>query len=244
MVNESCIGRLRGNLIVSCQAFEGEPLFGPVFMSAMAECVVLGGAGGIRANGPADIAAIRKVTDLPIIGIWKRVYEGYEPYISPTLKDVLAVVEAGADIVAVDATSRVHPGGISAEDLIKSIKDRVNVPVMADVSTVEEGLCSESAGADLVATTLSGYTPYTRVCEDTGPPYKLLEELVRRLSIPVVAEGRIWGPKQACLALKKGAYAVTVGAAISRPHMITRRFVEVMQQCTPDDKIVDCNSHV
>lgn len=232
MVNEISIGRLRGKLIVSCQAFEGEPLFGPVFMSAMAECVALGGAGGIRANGPADIAAIREVTDLPIIGIWKRVYEGYEPYISPTLNDVLAVVEAGADIVAVDATSRVHPGGISAEELIRSIKDRVDIPVMADVSTVDEGLCSESAGADLVATTLSGYTPYTRTSEEMGPPYKLLEELVKRLSIPVIAEGRIWGPKQACLALKKGAYAVTVGAAISRPHIITRRFVDAMRQCT------------
>ena len=220
-----------GKLIVSCQAFEGEPLSGPMFMAAMAKSVELGGAGGIRANGPDDIAAIRKLTDLPIIGIWKRLYEGYEPYISPTLEDVLAVVEAGADIVAVDATSRLHPGDISAEELIQSIKDTVDIPIMADISTVEEGIRSQEAGADMVATTLWGYTSYTRMSDDTEPSSELLEQLVKRLSIPVIAEGRIWSPEQACMALKKRAYAVTVGAAISRPHLITRRFVDAMERC-------------
>lgn len=231
MADRRCIERLRGKLIVSCQAFEGEPLSGPMFMAAMAKSVELGGAGGIRANGPDDIAAIRKITDLPIIGIWKRLYEGYEPYISPTLEDVLAVVEAGADIVAVDATSRLHPGDISAEELIQSIKDTVDIPIMADISTVEEGIRSQEAGADMVATTLWGYTSYTRMSDDTEPSFELLEELVKRLSIPVIAEGRIWSPEQACMALKKRAYAVTVGAAISRPHLITRRFVDAMERC-------------
>lgn len=231
MADRRCIERLRGKLIVSCQAFEGEPLSGPMFMAAMAKSVELGGAGGIRANGPDDIAAIRKLTDLPIIGIWKRLYEGYEPYISPTLEDVLAVVEAGADIVAVDATSRLHPGDISAEELIQSIKDTVDIPIMADISTVEEGIRSQEAGADMVATTLWGYTSYTRMSDDTEPSFELLEELVKRLSIPVIAEGRIWSPEQACMALKKRAYAVTVGAAISRPHLITRRFVDAMERC-------------
>lgn len=231
MADRRCIERLRGKLIVSCQAFEGEPLSGPMFMAAMAKSVELGGAGGIRANGPDDIAAIRKLTDLPIIGIWKRLYEGYEPYISPTLEDVLAVVEAGADIVAVDATSRLHPGDISAEELIQSIKDTVDIPIMADISTVEEGIRSQEAGADMVATTLWGYTSYTRMSDDTEPSSELLEQLVKRLSIPVIAEGRIWSPEQACTALKKGAYAVTVGAAISRPHLITRRFVDAMERC-------------
>ena len=184
MADRRCIERLRGKLIVSCQAFEGEPLSGPMFMAAMAKSVELGGAGGIRANGPDDIAAIRKLTDLPIIGIWKRLYEGYEPYISPTLEDVLAVVEAGADIVAVDATSRLHPGDISAEELIQSIKDTVDIPIMADISTVEEGIRSQEAGADMVATTLWGYTSYTRMSDDTEPSSELLEQLVKRLSIP------------------------------------------------------------
>lgn len=220
------IARLERGLIVSCQATEDTPFHGPVFMAAMARAAEMGGAVGIRANGPADIAAIKNSVHLPIIGIWKVVYEGYEPYITPTLEDARQIAEAGADIIALDATLRPHPRDLSAQQLIAEVKT-LGLPVMADISTFEEGIAAAEAGADIVATTMSGYTRYSP--QSDQPDFKLIEELARALSIPVIAEGKIGTPDQARRAIDLGAFAVVVGAAITQPWTITEKFSSALR---------------
>ncbi|XEC97382.1 N-acetylmannosamine-6-phosphate 2-epimerase [Paenibacillus tarimensis] len=214
-------------LVVSCQAMPDEPLYGSELMAAMAQAAEQGGAVGIRANGILDIAAIRKATDLPMIGIIKRNIAGSSIYITPTLKDVYDVIDAGADVVAIDATQPLRPDGESLEYTIKAVKDR-GAQIMCDISTLEEGLFASQAGADYISTTLSGFTPYSE--QQAGPDFKLVSELVRKVSTPVVAEGRIWEPRQAALALELGAAFVVVGTAITRPQIITRRFADEIRK--------------
>ncbi|RJE83973.1 N-acetylmannosamine-6-phosphate 2-epimerase [Paenibacillus sp. 1011MAR3C5] len=215
-----------GTLVVSCQALADEPLHGSSYMAGMARAVVEGGAGGIRANSPEDIRVIRSSVGLPIIGLWKRDYEGYEMYITPTVQDAIAVHEAGADIVAIDATGRPRPDGMSLQDSIAVLKDR-GISIMADISTFEEGLHAAACGADYVSTTLAGYTPYS---EGPIPRLDLVARLADRLEVPVVAEGGIWTPEQAALALERGAWFVVVGSAITRPQLITAKYRAAMDR--------------
>ncbi len=221
---------LLGGLIVSCQALEGEPLFGANHMAAMAHAAVSSGAVAIRANTPVDIQTIRQAVDVPIIGLYKVAMPGFDVYITPTLAQAIQVAQAGADLIAIDATQRPHPGG-RMEELIAQIHQRCGLPVLADVATLEDGLAAVAAGAEFVSTTLSGYT------EDSPsgpePDFSLLAGLVDALkprTIPVIAEGRITSPGQAAQALRLGAHAVVVGSAITRPQWITARFVEAMQK--------------
>jgi N-acylglucosamine-6-phosphate 2-epimerase len=227
------VKELQHKLIVSCQAFPGEALYGSEHMVAMAQSAVEGGAGGIRANGPADIRAIKAMVKVPVIGILKRDYEGYGPRITPTVDEVQAVLEAGADIVAVDATDRLHPGDVDLREFLKRVRALTAKPIMGDISTLEEALIAEECGLDLVGTTLNGYTEYTVGEPDDQPNLDLLEAVARRVSIPVIAEGRIWEPRQAKEALDRGAWAVTVGGAITRPQLITKRFVQFMVSTKP-----------
>lgn len=220
--------RLRGGLIVSCQALEDEPLYGAEIMAAMARAAVQGGAVGIRANSPADIRAIRATVAVPVIGLYKASLPGYTPYITPTVAHARAVAEAGADIIAVDATLRPHPDGLDAAGLIRQVQAATGKPVLADVATLEEGLSAWQSGAEAVSTTLSGYTDDSP--RQPGPDFDLLRSLVERLPIPVIAEGRISTPDQAAQALAIGAFAVVVGSAITRPQLITRQFVERIRQ--------------
>lgn len=220
------LASLQGKLIVSCQAQEGWPLRSSIIMAAMARAAELGGAAAIRANTPEDIAAIRAAASLPIIGLWKQDLPGYDVYITPTLAAARAVREAGADIIALDATLRPHPEGRSAAELIAAVKAELGVPVMADVSTLEEGFAAAQAGADLVSTTLSGYTTYSPHRE--GPDLTLVRELSAAIRVPVVAEGRIYTPEEARAALEQGAFAVVVGTAITRPEAITARFARAL----------------
>jgi len=219
------IRSLQGGLIVSCQALPGEPLCGPDFMAAMAVAAVDGGAVGLRANGVEDIAAIKRVTTLPLIGIIKRDYPGSDVYITPTMAEVDAIVEAGADIVATDATHQARPDGLSFEEFVVAIRKRHKTLIMGDVSTLAEGVDAVRAGADIVSTTLSGYTPYSR--QLTGPDFTLLEALVHALECPVIAEGRIVLPEECARAFSLGAYATVIGSAITRPQDIVRRFAAV-----------------
>ena len=217
---------MRGGLIVSCQALPDEPLHGAAIMARMALAALQGGAAGIRANGPADIAAIKASVALPLIGLYKDGAEGV--YITPTLDHARAVAAAGADIVALDATGRPRPDGRTLTQVIAAIHDELGKPVLADVSTFDEGLAAVAAGADLVATTLSGYTPYSP--QQPGPDLDLLADLVARLPVPVIAEGRIHTPDQARAALTAGAFAVVVGGAITRPQWITAQFVRSLNK--------------
>jgi N-acylglucosamine-6-phosphate 2-epimerase len=220
--------RLRGGLIVSCQALPDEPLYGSSIMVAVARAAATGGAAGLRANGSADIVAIRAVLDLPIIGLDKAQMERTPAYITPTLGHARGVMEAGADMVAVDATARPHLEGGDGAGFVAFLKRELGAPILADISTLEEGLAAADAGADAVSTTLSGYTAYSRQAETWDAD--LVQQLASRLHIPVIAEGRIWTPMEARQALDLGAFAVVVGSAITRPQLITERFVRALDE--------------
>lgn len=211
----------RGTLVVSCQAREDNPLHGAAFMRAMALAAVQGGAGGIRAEGAADIAAIRAAVDVPVIGLRKRWLAEFDVYITPSFADAAAIVEAGCDVVALDATSGTRDGE-AVGSLIARVKAELGVAVMADVASVEEGLAAAAMGADYVGTTLAGYTSARAATE--GPDLGLLAELVAGCKVPVIAEGRFETPGQVAEAFALGAFAVVVGTAITNPREITRRF--------------------
>lgn len=222
---EQFIEQVRGGLIVSCQALPGEPLHGAGIMARMALAAWKGGAVGIRANGADDIRAIRETVPLPIIGIIKDGDSGV--YITPTFRHAQAVVEAGADVVALDATGRPRPDGSLVTELIERIHAECGKPVMADISTLEEALAAEQAGADFVAPTMAGYTPYSR--QLSGPDFELLRTMASALKTPVLAEGRIATPEDARMALVCGAMAVVVGSAITRPQEITAHFAKQLR---------------
>lgn len=223
------LDHLRGKLIVSCQAGPDEPLHGASIMAAMARAAQAGGAAAIRANGPDDIRAIRAAVALPIIGIYKRDYPDSEVYITPTQADAEAVASAGADMIALDGTPRPRPGGLRLDDLIRYIHDSLRLPVMADISCLEDARCAQQAGADVLATTLSGYTAHGRPARP-GPDLDLIGELAQQTRLPVIAEGRFFDPAQVADALARGALAVVVGGAITRPQEITRRFIQALAQ--------------
>ncbi|MFK3732264.1 N-acetylmannosamine-6-phosphate 2-epimerase [Streptomyces sp. NPDC088090] len=218
---DELLSRLRGTLIVSCQAYPGEPMRDADTMRRVALAVRDGGAAGVRAQGLDDIRAIRGALDLPLIGLWKDGAEGV--YITPTARHALAVREAGADVVALDATDRPRPDGRPLADSIGAVRAAGGL-VMADVSTYEEGVRAAELGADLVGTTLSGYTPATYARRAAGPDLDLVERLAGALDVPVVAEGRIHTPAQAARALERGAHAVVVGTAITHPTTLTGWF--------------------
>lgn len=230
---EEILKKLAGGLIVSCQAEIPEPLAVPEILLAMARSALSGGAVAIRTNWPPNIEIMHRELEIPLIGLYKKNYPDSDVFITPTLEEVKAVVAAGADIVALDATFRPRPAGERLEDLIARIKDRWKVLTMADISTLEEGKQASRLGFDLIATTLSGYTDYTMEQAKEGKPdFNLIQKLSAELDppVPVVAEGRIWTPEDAARALQAGAFAVVVGSAITRPHLITARFVKAMQK--------------
>jgi putative N-acetylmannosamine-6-phosphate epimerase len=217
-----------GALVVSCQARADNPLHGPVFMAAMAQAAQAGGAAAIRTAGGADIAAIRAAVPLPIIGLVKRFGTGLPVYITPDFAAAREAAEAGADMVALDATPRPR-GGESLVALIARIRDELHRPVLADVATLAQGVAAAALGADAVATTLSGYTDDSEGQGD-GPDFALLAALVAALDVPVLAEGRFTEPAQVAHAFALGAHAVVVGTAITNPREITRRFVRAAKR--------------
>lgn len=221
------VEKLRGKLIVSCQALSGNPLKGSKYMAVMAKAAELGGAGGIRANGATDIKAIKEQVNIPIIGINKTTASLENVYITPTLESAAEVAKAGADIIAIDATDRPRPGNVTAAELIKAIKSELKLPVMADVSSYEEGIAAADAGADIVATTLAGYTTYTS--KTNGPDLKLLRKLAQNIDVPLIAEGRILSPDDLVTVFECGAFAAVVGKMITNPMFITQQFIKAME---------------
>lgn len=194
-------------------------------MAAVAQAAAIGGAAGIRAQGVDDLRLIREAVSLPLIGLWK---DGDAPvYITPTLEHALAVAEAGADIVAIDGTGQERPDGRTVAETIAELRSRTSVLVMADCSTVDEGRIAAEAGADLVGTTLAGYTPYTM--KTVGPDLQFVAELAAAVDVPVLCEGRVHTPEQARSAVDAGAYAVVVGTAISHPSTITSWFAAAVE---------------
>lgn len=225
---------IKGGLIVSCQALEDEPLYGASHMAKMGIAAKMGGAVAIRANGKEDIIAIRKATGLPTIGIIKRNYSDSDVFITPTLKEISELIEAGTDVITLDATMRKRPNGLTFREMVTFIRENSCSLIMGDVSTVEEGIMAVNEGCDLVSTTLSGYTPYSPQID--GPDFNLIKELSVACNVPVIAEGRISTPEEAIEAFRNGAHSVVVGTAITRPQILTKRFVEGLKR-------VELNSH-
>lgn len=224
----SLVEKLRGGLVVSCQAGAGDAIYGPEAMASMARAARIGGAVGIRANGRDDIAAIRQAVDLPIIGIDKQDWKGLGIRITPTLESARTMVEAGASLIAIDATRRAaEEGRMTAAEFIRAIHETLNVPVMADIATYEEGVAAAEAGADIVASTLSGYTAYSIGGPD--PDYELVQRLSSTVGAPVIAEGRVSTPEQARRLLELGAHAVVVGSMITKPRWITEQYAAAMR---------------
>ena len=197
-------------------------------MSKMAWAAYLGGAVGIRANTVVDIKAIKEKVDLPVIAIIKEEYPDSEVYITPTMKEVDALVEVGCEIIALDATKRIRPNGVTLEEFFKEVRAKYpNQLFMADTSCFEEGKKAEELGFDLIGTTMAGYTPYTK--GTSLPDFTLMERYVKELNTPVIAEGGIWVPEDLKKAIDIGVHAAVVGTAITRPMDITKRFVNAIK---------------
>lgn len=204
---------LKNGLIVSCQAPVASPLHDPIVIAAIAQASVNQGAVGVRIDTPAHIEAVRQQVNVPIIGLWKRQFADSEVYITPQFEQAVAIAQAGADIIAIDATSRPRPGGETVVTLIDRIHQELGKPVMADIDTLEAAIAAVEAGADIVGTTLYGYTHETQ--QQTPPGFELLQQMVSALSVPVICEGGVASPQMAKQALDLGAYAVVVGTAIT-----------------------------
>jgi N-acylglucosamine-6-phosphate 2-epimerase len=216
------LAALEGGLVVSVQAPEDSPLRETSHMVAIARAAEAGGAAGVRAEGGADIAAIRAAVALPIIGLRKRRVPGSDVYITPELADAHEVAAAGAEILAVDGTLRPRPGGVPAGDFIAALSRDFPQPVLADVDSLEAGAAAREAGAAAVATTLAGYTDASPAPAE--PDLELVARLAAELDCPVLAEGRYGSPEAVRAALEAGAFAVVVGDAITDPLALTRRF--------------------
>lgn len=224
----SVVASLRGRLIVSCQASAGDPLDHLDTLARLAASVLRGGAGGLRAEGVPRVAAFRAQTDLPIIGITKAIDANGDVYITPDFQSALSISRAGADIIALDCTHRRLTETEPWPEIIRRLHTELGRPVCADIATIDDALAAQRAGADVVATTLCGYTADTAGIRT--PPWSLIEALVAKLTIPLVVEGHITQPQEVRQALDLGAHCVVVGSAITRPQTITARFVEATRQ--------------
>ena len=221
----SILEEIKGKIVVSSQAMPDEPLYKEECMFAMMQSVVNGGAGALRVAGARDVKNAKKL-NVPVIGLtkpnglphnWKEIV-----YITPGLKEVNELIEAGADIIAFDGTSRPHDK-CSLDDIIQTIHNAKKL-AMADISTLEEGINCAKFGADIISTTLAGYTLESGEPTE-GPDYELLKSLVQNINKPVILEGRIWEPMDVQKAFELGAHCVVIGSAITRPQLITKRFI-------------------
>lgn len=227
---KTLLDNLKGKLIVSCQALDNEPLHSPFIMSRMAVAAEEGGAEGIRANSVADIAAIKQLVSLPVIGIIKRDYPDSEVFITATMKEVDELMSVGPELIALDATARPRPGGQRLDALVAEIRAKYpSVLLMADISTAEEALTAQSLGFDCVGTTLYGYTAETEGHALPENDCGFLRDVLAAVNIPVVAEGNVETPTLAARCLELGAHTVVVGGAITRPQQITARFAAAIK---------------
>ena len=224
-VNRDVIDRLRRALIVSCQKSDESPLKGPGFAAAIARAAEIGGAGAVRADGPEDVAAIRRAVTLPVVAIRTAVTDGYPVYITPDFDSARALAAAGADVIALDGTGRPRVGGESVGRLIGRVHDELGLLVEADVDSVDEAIAAWAMGADLIGTSVTGYVGNPARRE---PDIGLVRRLSEALDRPIVAQRHYWTVEQVRAAFEAGAHAVVVGSAITDPVQLTRHFVEGM----------------
>ena len=220
---------LKGKLIVSCQALPHEPLHSSFIMGRMALAAKEGGAYGIRANTKEDIAEIQARVDLPVIGIVKRDYEDSKVYITPTMKEINELMEVKPDIIALDATHSLRPGGRTLDEFYREIrKSYPEQLLMADCSTVEEALHADQLGFDFIGTTLVGYTDQSRDLKIESNDFEIIRQIVAKVKHRVIAEGNINTPEKAKRVIELGAFSVVVGSIIARPQLITKSFAEAL----------------
>ena len=230
MTREEIFQTIKGTVIVSCQALPKEPLYveEKSVMYLMARAAKQAGAKCIRTSSIRDIKAIKAETGLPVIGLIKQQYDGYESYITPTMKEVDELWDAKSDIVAIDCTFRKRGDGSTVNQYLSQIKTVYpQMIIMADISTYEEGINAWECGVDLIGTTMSGYTSYSPQIAE--PDFELVKKLSRDCKIPVIGEGKVHTPDQAKEMLLAGAYAVVVGGAITRPQEIAARFINAVK---------------
>ncbi len=231
MTKQELFYAIKGTIIVSCQATPGEPLYrkDQSVMYLMARAAKQAGAKMIRTSSKRDIIEIKEETGLPVIGLIKREYPGYTGRITMTMREVDECMEALADIVSIDCTDTVRGDGLTAPEFLKQVKQKYpNIIIMADCSTLEEAVAAFEAGADLVGSTMNGYTAATAHCKGE-PNYELVKQMAAALPCPVIAEGRVHMPEQARKMLEIGAWSVVVGGAITRPLEIAERFMNAVK---------------
>ena len=231
MTKQELFSIMKGTIIVSCQATPGEPLYmrDQSMMYLMARAAKQAGAKMIRTSSVRDIVEIKEETGLPVIGLIKREYPGYQGRITMTMREVDECMEAMADIVSIDCTDCERGDGLTPPEFLRQVKAKYpNIIIMADCTTLEEAVAAYEAGADLVGSTMNGYTPQTAHCKG-DPNYELVEQMVAKLPCPVIAEGRVHTPEQARRMLELGAWAVVVGGAITRPLEIATRFMNAVK---------------
>ena len=221
--------KVKGNLIVSCQALPDEPLHSSFIMSKMALAALQGGAKGIRANSKADIIAIKKEVDLPVVGIVKRDYEDSSVFITATYQEIDELMESRCEMIAMDATNRKRPNNIELAELVSYTREKNSkIQLMADIATLEEAVQAEQLGFDCISTTLHGYTEITKGKKLYHDDFKFLKDVLEDVNIPVIAEGNVITPEMYKRCMELGAYSSVVGGAITRPKEITKRFIEMM----------------
>lgn len=221
---------IENKLIVSCQALAHEPLHSSFIMGRMARAAAEGGAAGIRANTPEDIAEIRKNADLPIIGIIKRDYGDSKIYITPTMKEIDELMTVKPEIIALDATARLRPEGKTLEEFYREIKAKYPEQLlMADCSTVEEAVFADNLGFDFIGTTLVGYTEQSREMKIEADDFAVIREILKNVKHRVIAEGNINTPEKAKRVIELGCYSVVVGSVITRPQLITKSFADALK---------------
>lgn len=224
-----CVEQLKGKLVVSCQALPHEPLHSSFIMGRMALAAKEGGAFGIRANTKEDIKEIQSQVDLPIIGIVKRDYEDSGVYITPTMKEIDELMEVKPEIIAVDATGAVRPGGLSLDDFFHQIKEKYpDQLLMADCSTVEEALHADELGFDFIGTTMVGYTEQSKNDKIEANDFEIIRQILEKAKNKVIAEGNINTPEKAKRVVELGVFSVVVGSIITRPQLITKSFAEAL----------------
>jgi N-acylglucosamine-6-phosphate 2-epimerase len=226
------IASLKDGIVVSCQLETDEPFNTPELVAKFALSAVNGGAAGIRTEGIDTIYAVRSVVREPLIGLVDGRFSNGWICITPDFMDIEALLKSNVDIIALDVTPRKRPNGMDGIEFFEEVRNHYDIPLIADISTFEEGIRAAEMGADAIATTLAGYTEYTQRSLTDEPDFTLIEELARAVKVPVIAQGRIWTPQHAQEALKRGAFCAVAGAAITRPRMITKRFVDAMNRTT------------
>lgn len=233
-MHTALIQRLKGQLIVSCQALADEPLHSSFIMARMAVAAKQGGAAGIRANSAQDIAAIKENIDLPIIGIIKRDYPDSEVFITATLQEVDELMQVSPEIIAIDARNAPRPNGQTLKTFYKQIRHKYpNLALMADCATLEEMQYADQLGFDFIGTTLVGYTTASQGARIENDDFALIRQALSCINNPIIAEGNINTPEKVARVLAHGVHSVVVGSAITRPQWITEQFVRATHAPNP-----------